>query len=65
MKHHTLRWYAWVGPVVGIATVLAGLALLVVRHDATQGYSFLTIGAVIFGTSGIGLRRRGASRPIC
>lgn len=51
------HWYSVVGPIVGMVVMLAGLALLVFRHDDVQGYSFLSIGAVIFGTTGSSRRR--------
>jgi|HubBroStandDraft_6_1064221.scaffolds.fasta_scaffold2079968_2 hypothetical protein len=62
MRNNTRRWYQLVGPVVGAAVMLAGLAMLVLRHDDAGGYSFLGVGAVIFGTSGLGARRGGKRR---
>ena len=55
------RWYQLVGPLLGIAVMLGGLATLLFRHDDASGYSLLGVGGVIFGTSGIG-SRRGRSR---
>jgi hypothetical protein len=59
MKGNTRRWYHLVGPLLGVLVMLAGLALLVFSHDDASGYSFLGVGAVIFGTSGLGARRGG------
>ena len=42
--------------------MLAGLSALVFRNDGTSGYSLLTIGGVIFGTSGVG-STRGPRKP--
>lgn len=61
MKANTRRWYQLVGPILGVLVMLAGLALLVFTHDAASGYSFLGVGAVIVGTSGLGVRRGGKS----
>ena len=51
------RWYSLVGLFVGVVVMAAGLAFLVFRHDAAGGYSFLGVGAVIFGTSGVPAQR--------
>jgi hypothetical protein len=47
---------------MGIAVMLAGLSVLVFRNDGTGGYSLLTVGAVIFGTSGV-RSTRGPRKP--
>ena len=59
MKGDTRSWYHLVGPLLGVLVMLAGITLLVSSHDAASGYSFLGVGAVIFGTSGLGARRGG------
>jgi hypothetical protein len=51
------RWYLVLGPVVGVLVMLTALAILVFRHDDVSGYSFLGVGAAIFGISGVGSRR--------
>jgi hypothetical protein len=61
VKGTAQRWYHLMGPLVGVMVMFIGLALLVFRHDAASGYSFLGVGAVIVGTSGSGARRGGKS----
>lgn len=53
----------WVGPCMGLVVMLAGLGVLVFRNDGVGGYSLLTVGAVIFGTSGVGGTRRSRRPP--
>ncbi len=57
MSRNPRRWYHLAAPVLGVLVMLAGLAILVFGHDDAGGYSFLGVGAVIFGTSGVGIRR--------
>jgi len=48
----------WIGPVIGLVVMLTGLGVLLFRNDTTGGYSLLTVGGVIFGTSGVGRTRK-------
>ena len=43
--------------------MLAGLGTLVLGNDGAGGYSLLTVGAVIFGTSGADGTRRPRRPP--
>ena len=65
LMSNTRRWYHLVGSLVGILVMLAGVAILVFRNDGTSEYSFLGIGAVIFGTSGLGMRRQLKPGRVC
>lgn len=65
MTHDKSPWYITtvsirVAQFVGIAEMLGGLAVLVVKHDEAQGFAFLCIGAATFGSMPW---IRGRSRP--
>ena len=57
MKSNRPRWYHLVGPILGVLVTLAGLALVIFSHDTVSGYSFIGVGVVVFGISGLGTRR--------
>jgi hypothetical protein len=63
MERNRWHWYRRVAPVLGMVVMLGGLASLLFRHDDAGGYSLLSVGGVIFGTSGIGTRS-GAGRNL-
>lgn len=58
MKDRSWRWVSLGMAVVGALSMLAGVAILAIQHDEGQALSWLFIGGVIFGTSGIGSRQR-------
>ena len=62
MTDKQLRRLQLLWPAVGVLAMLAGLGILLLRHDEGGGLNWLFIGAVIFGTSGIG-RRQHRRRP--
>lgn len=53
-----VRWMATAGAILGIAEMLAGVALLVLRNDGAGGYGLLAIGAGTFGSTATLITRR-------